>query len=188
MSTDHNGTLIDKGRLFRIFEYMNERPKENQLNLDITVYRGSLMTLPYDGRPATKGIDCVFGETNPVLLDNILESTRRAFDFSPGWLNEEVKEPLVHLLKEDIETYRLYSNLSILKPKKEQLLAMKMLAARPYPAMDFEDAFLLTKDLGIRAKQELLQLVSMYVPISLLGERQLRFIEYLGEDLGYDWK
>ena len=96
--------------------------------------------------------------------------------------------PLKSIIKEDKETYRIYSNLKILKPKAEQLLAMKILAARPEPSKDFIDAFILCRDLDIRTKEELLNVVEKYFPLSLVGERQIRFIKYLGEDLGYDWK
>ncbi len=65
---------------------------------------------------------------------------------------------------------------------------MKVLAARPEPAMDFLDAYLLCKDLGIATKEELLATISVYVPRTLLGERQLNFIKYLGKDLGHDWQ
>jgi hypothetical protein len=46
---------------------------------------------------------------------------------------EEIKEPLKEIIKEDIKTYKVYSNLRILKPSAEQLLAMKILAARSEP-------------------------------------------------------
>lgn len=65
---------------------------------------------------------------------------------------------------------------------------MKVLAARPEPAKDFIDAFILCRDLNIRTKEELLSVVEKYLPLSLIGERQIRFIRYLGEDLGYDWE
>ena len=81
-----------------------------------------------------------------------------------------------------------YSNLKILKPKAEQLLAMKILAARPEPAKDFVDAYILCKDLKISNKDELLDIFAEYLPLTLLGERQMNFIKYLGEDLGYDWE
>jgi len=110
------------------------------------------------------------------------------FNLPKNWINEEIKEPLKSIIKEDKETYKLYSNLKILKPKAEQLLAMKVLAARPEPAKDFIDAFILCRDLNIRTKEELLSVVEKYLPLSLMGERQIRFIKYLGEDLGYDWE
>ena len=65
---------------------------------------------------------------------------------------------------------------------------MKILAARPEPAKDFIDAFILCRDLNISRKEELLGVVEKYLPLSLIGERQIRFIKYLGKDLGYDWE
>ena len=34
--------LMDKNKLLEIFDYLNERLKENQLQLEITIYGGSL--------------------------------------------------------------------------------------------------------------------------------------------------
>lgn len=180
--------LLDRNKLLEIFDYLNERLKENQLQLEITVYGGSIMTLVYDNRPATKDIDCVFGATNTRLLDSILELTQFTFNLPDGWINEQIKEPLQSIVQESKETYRAYSNLTILKPKAEQLLAMKVLAARPEPAKDFVDGAILCKDLNVTTKDELLAIISKYVPLTLLGERQVTFIRYLGKDLGYDWK
>lgn len=188
MNGFNNKGLLDKDKLLEIFDYLNERLKENQLQLEITVYGGSIMTMVYDNRPATRDIDCVFSGTNLKLLDNILELAKFTFNLSDNWINEEVREPLKSLLKEDKEVHNTYSNLKILKPKAKQLLAMKILAARPEPAKDFIDAHILCKDLNITTKTGLLDTVSDYVPLTLLGERQINFIKYLGEDLGYDWE
>lgn len=133
-------------------------------------------------------IDCVFSEINSKLLANILDQVRFVFQLSDGWINEEIKEPLKSIFKEDKETYKVYSNLKILKPKEEQLLAMKVLAARPEPSKDFIDACLLCKKLEIMPKMDLLNIFKDYITLSLLGERQMKFIKYLGEDLGYDWE
>ena len=116
MGRPNNIGLMDKDKLLEIFDYLNERLKENQLQLEITVYGGSIMTIVYDNRPATKDIDCVFSEVNSKLLKNILDLTKFTFNLSDDWINEDIKEPLKSLLKEDKETYRVYSNLKILKP------------------------------------------------------------------------
>ena len=185
---EFDNMLMDREKLLQIFDYLNERLKENQLQLELTIYGGTIMTMVYDNRPATRDIDCVFSEVNQKLLENILEMTRFIFNLPENWINEEIKEPLKSIIKEDKETYKIYSNLKILKPKAEQLLAMKILAARPEPAKDFIDAFILCRDLNIRTREELLNIVEGYLPLSLIGERQIRFIKYLGDDLGYDWK
>ncbi len=179
---------LNKERLLAIFDYINLRLNENQLHLDITLYGGSIMALVSDNRPATRYIDCVFGNTDEKLLERILEDTGFVFSLPKGWINEDIKEPLKSILKEDKETYRSYSNLRILRPVAQQLLAMKILSARPEPSKDFADAFLLCKDLEINNKEQLLTVISDYIPLSLVGERQIVFIRYLGEDLGYDWK
>ncbi|MDD4834537.1 MAG: DUF6036 family nucleotidyltransferase [Lutispora sp.] len=185
---EFNNILMDRDKLLQIFDYLNERLKENQLQLELTIYGGTIMTMVYDNRPATKDIDCVFSEVNQKLLENILGMTRFTFKLPENWINEEIKEPLKSIIKEDKETYKIYSNLKILKPKAEQLLAMKILAARAEPAKDFIDAFILCRDLNIRTREELLNVVEKYLPLTLIGERQIKFIKYLGEDLGYDWK
>jgi len=179
--------LIDKNKALEIFCYLNERLKENQLQLDITIYGGVVMTIVYDNRPATKDIDCIFSETNSRLLENILKLTQRTFNLSSDWINEEIKEPLKHILKEDKEIFKVYSNLKILKPT-DQLLAMKVLAARAEPAKDFMDANLLCRKINVTTREKLMEIVLKYIPATLIGERQLNFIKYLGEDLGYDWE
>jgi predicted nucleotidyltransferase len=185
---EFNNILMERDKLLEIFDYLNERLKENQLQLELTIYGGTVMTMVYDNRPATRDIDCVFSDVNQKLLENILEMTKFAFSLPQNWINEEIKEPLKSIIKEDKETYKIYSNLKILRPKAEQLLAMKILAARAEPAKDFIDAFILCRDLNIRTKEELLKVVEKYLPLTLIGERQIRFIKYLGEDLGYDWE
>ena len=188
MGNSNNIGLLNKEQLLEIFGYLNEKLMENQLQFEITLYGDSIMTMVYDNRPAINDVDCVFCETNLRLLDNILNLIKFTFNLSDGWINEEIKEPLKSLLKEDQEVYRIYSNFKILKPKAEQLLAMKILAARPEPAKDFIDAYILCKDLNITTKVELLNIFGDYVPLKLIGERQMNFIKYLGEDLGYDWE
>lgn len=133
-------------------------------------------------------VDCVFAETNTKLFENILDHAKSIFGLSEGWINEQIKEPLKLIIKEDKEVYRTYSNLKILKPVAKQLLAMKVLAARPEPAKDFVDAYILCKDLNVTTRESLLEIVSEYISLALIGERQSNFIQYLGKDLGYDWK
>ena len=177
---------LDKKTIFEILEYLNKRLKENQLYLEITVYGGLIMTFIYDIRPAVKDIDCIFNDNNEKIFNNILNQTQFVFDLSNNWLEESIKEPLNDIIKDNKEIYKIYSNLKILRPKKEQLLAMKILSA--IIEKDLKDAVLLCKDLDIVKKKELINIFSDYIPKGLLKERQLRFIKYIGENLNYDWK
>lgn len=179
---------LNRDRLLEIFDVLNNKLRENQLSLCLTVYGGTVMNFLYDVRPATRDVDCVFSDTDFKLLELILSDIRFMFSLGDNWINDDIKVPLKSLLKEDLSLLSDYSNLKLMAPSKEQLLAMKVLSARPEPSKDFIDAYLLCKDLGVTDKVQLLNIFKDFVPIKLLGERQIQFIKYLGEDLGYDWK
>lgn len=49
-----NNKLMDKDRILQIFDYINERLKANQLQLEITIYNETVITMVYDNRPAIK--------------------------------------------------------------------------------------------------------------------------------------
>lgn len=179
--------LFTKKLLLEIFDYLNDLLFDNKLYLELTVYGGSIMTLLYDNRPATKDIDSLFNTVNDELLINIFKQIQDVYQLNNDWINDDVKEPIKTLIEEETIVYKEYSNLTIVQPIPEQLLAMKVLAARAEPSKDFVDAYILCKDLDITEKDQLFDIVTKFIPRKALKERQLTFIKYLGEDLGYDW-
>ena len=181
--------LLNKELLNKVFKFMNEELERNQIKLDMTIYGGAVMTMLYDNRPSTRDIDCIFNSKDINYIDTVLESVQAEFQLEDDWLNHEIKQPLQHLTKEDTVVFLEYSNLTVRIPSKDQLLAMKILASRCEPAKDFIDAFFICEDLQIKTKKELLNRIKPYFSPKLIGERQNIFIQYLGEDLGYnDWK
>ena len=184
----NSSPCLNRDKLLEIFDVLNNKLRENQLVLSLTVYGGTVMNFLYDVRPATRDIDCVFSDTDFKLLELILGDIGFMFSLGDNWINDDIKTPLQSLLREELHSFNNYSNLELMIPSKEQLLAMKILSARPEPSKDFIDAYLLCKDIGITEKNQLLNIFKDFVPITLLGERQIQFIKYLGEDLGYDWK
>lgn len=183
-----NFKSLGRDELIEIFNVLNDKLSDNRLSLSLTIYGGTVMNLLYDVRPATRDIDCVFSNTDFKLLDSILKDIAFIYSLGDNWINNEIKVPLESLIREDLSLFNRYSNLDIQMPSKEQLLAMKVLSARPEPSKDFIDAYLLCRDLGVKTKRELLDIFSKFIPKTLIGERQIQFIKYLGEDLGYDWK
>ena len=179
--------LFTKKILLEIFDYLNDLLFDNKLYLELTVYGGSIMTLLYDNRPATKDIDSLFNTVNDELLKNIFKQIQDVYQLNNDWINDDVKGPIKTLIEEETIIYREYSNLTIVQPIPEQLLAMKVLAARAEPSKDFVDAYILCRDLNITEKNQLFDIVTKFIPRKALKERQLTFIKYLGEDLGYDW-
>lgn len=154
-----NEKFIYKKLLLEIFDYLNVLLYDNKLHLELTVYGGSIMTLLYDNRPATKDIDSLFNSVNEELLKNIFSQVQEVYQLNKDWINDDVKEPIKSLIDEKTIIYKEYSNLTIIQPIPEQLLAMKVLAARAEPSKDFVDAFILCKDLNVSSKNNSLILL-----------------------------
>lgn len=184
----NDSKVLTKSKLLELFDLLNCKLCDNSVKVIITVYGGSVMTLLYDNRPATKDIDYVLGDYSlQSIFDNIISEITIIENLNDDWMNDEVRGPLEEIIKEDCYKGINLSNLTVMFPKPEQLLAMKILSARPEPAKDFIDAEILCKDLNVSEKREVIEIFSKYFPKMLLGERQLMFIHYVGKDLGYDW-
>ena len=188
-STYNEYSKINGKGILNILKDLNNRLKMNSLTLDLNIYGGAAMCLLYDYRPATSDIDCLFNsEIDLKLLNNIIETMSEIYNLEPNWLNTDVAEPLSHIIVDSSEGHISFSNLRISIPKPEQLLAMKLLSARPEPSKDFIDATILCKDLNINTKDELYGVFGKYFSKSLLLDRQMIFINYLLEDLNNDRK
>ena len=184
---NNNVGLINSKLMFLIFEELNKELNLNSLNLELTIYDGAVMTLLTDTRPSTRDIDCIFSIDDVSILNTILETISLKFNLSSDWINDDVKEPLKDLISTETISLKKYSNLIITRCSDEQLLAMKILASRSEPSKDFIDSYILCKGMNITTRKQLLDIVSKFVPTTLLGQRQNMFIKYLGEDLGYEW-
>lgn len=176
--------LLNKEVILDLFDTLNIMLRENNLSLSLTIYGGTMMNLLYDIRPATHDIDCIISsEKEEILLQNILHEVGKLYGLEKDWINEEIAKPLTTLIQEELSVLNRYSNLTIIKPSKEQLLAMKVLSARVEPSKDFIDAELICRDLGITTEREIYKVVKKFLPMNVLGERQRMFIKYTVEDL-----
>lgn len=176
--------LLNKEVILDLFDTLNIMLRENNLSLSLTIYGGAMMSLLYDIRPATHDIDCIISsEKEEILLQNILHEVGKLYGLEKDWINEEIAKPLTSLIQEELSVLNRYSNLTIIKPSKEQLLAMKVLSARVEPSKDFIDAELICRDLGITTEREIYEVVKKFLPMNVLGERQRMFIKYTVEDL-----
>ncbi len=81
-----------------------------------------------------------------------------------------------------------FKNLNVLAPSAEQMLAMKILSARPEPFRDFEDVEYLIQYLDIDTLDEVMSIFEKYIGRRYLQDRQKVFLNYVGEDLKKSWK
>jgi len=169
-----------------VLECLDEKLRENKLELTLNIYGGTVMMACFDVRPATKDVDALF-ETSPQI-DNILLDIAETFDLNKDWINQDMKEPLKYLRKESLKEIYKFTNLKVFAPSPEQMLAMKVLSARPEPYKDFEDAEFLINYLKINSLKDVLDIFNAFVGRRYLGDRQKIFLNYIGKDLNKNWE
>jgi len=177
---------VTKELFFEILEVLEQKLEENRLELTINLYGGTVMMACFDARPATKDVDALF-ETSP-LLDNILVDIAETYGLHKDWINQDIKEPLKYVKHENLKEIYKFKNLKVLAPGAEQMLAMKILSARPEPYRDFNDAEYLIKYLKIETLEQVMNIFDKYIGRRYLGDRQKMFLNYVGKDLKIPWK
>lgn len=177
---------VTKELFLEILEVLDEKLEENKLQLTLNIYDGTVMMACFDARPATKDIDALF-ETSPQI-DNILKDIAETYELDKDWINQDIREPLKQIKNENLQKIYQFKNLKVYAPSAEQMLAMKILSARPEPYKDFADAELLIQYLGINTLEEVLTIFNKYIGRRFLGDRQKQFLNYVGKDLNKPWK
>lgn len=177
---------ISKELFLEILYVLDKKLEENRLKLTLNIYGGIVMMACFDARPATKDIDALF-ETSP-LINNILFDIEETYGLHKDWINQDIKEPLKCIKEENLKEIYSFEHLKVFAPSAEQMLAMKLLSARPEPYRDFADAEYLIKYLKIEALEEVLDVFDKYVGRRYLGDRQKMFLNYIGKDLRKAWK
>ncbi len=178
--------MMSKELFLEILEVLNKKLEENRLGLTINIYGGIVMMACFDARPATKDVDALF-ETSPII-DNILKDIAETYGLDKNWINQDVKKPLKYLKKESLKEIYTFNNLKIFAPSAEQMLAMKILSARPEPYRDFSDAEYLIRYLKIDKLEQVTYIFEKYIGRKYLGDRQKMFLNYVGKDLKLEWK
>lgn len=177
---------VSKELFLEILEVLDEKLGENKMELTLNIYGGTVMMACFDARPATKDIDALF-ETSQ-LIDNILLDIAETYNLDKDWINQDIKEPLKYIRNQNLKEIYTFKNLKVFAPSAEQMLAMKILSARPEPYKDFTDAEYLINYLKIERLDQVINIYDKYVGRKYLGDRQKIFLNYIGKDLNKSWK
>jgi len=177
---------VSKELFLEILEGLDKRLEENRLELSINIYGGTVMMACFDARPATKDVDALF-ETSPIV-DNILIDIAETYELHKDWINQQIKEPLKYLKYENLKEVYKFDHLKVFAQSAEQMLAMKILSARPEPFRDFADVAYLIKHLEIESLEQILDIFDKYIGRKYLSDRQKVFLNYVGKDLNVSWK
>ena len=142
------------------------------------------MVLAFDARESTRDVDGIFAPKQDVITS--ARQVAEEFGFEPDWLNDGVKGFISNDAEITADGMPVFSNLRILRPTTEYLLAMKCLASR---AADYgtegdrADIITLLKLTGITDPATVCDLVTRYYKESLLPPRVRFYIEELVAEL-----
>ncbi len=140
---------------------------------EIVLVGGAVMLLVIGNRPVTKDVDAYFA-SHPQEIRDAARAVAVRENLPPDWLNDAVKgffysQPPVSLWAD-------YPGLHVYVAASEYVLAMKAVAGRPE---DIQDIEALAAYLGLTQAQEVLDIVTRYVPSSQVLPR----IQYLIQSL-----
>jgi hypothetical protein len=130
---------------------------------DLYLVGGAALVIAYDARRATRDVDAIF-EPKMAIYDAAREVAER-LDLSEAWLNDAVKAYVEHIDPEATPVFdEPFLRVSAAPPR--QLLAMKLLAARP--EQDADDIRFLCGLLGITDARAALAVVAEVYPAGRL--------------------
>lgn len=178
---------LTKEQILAALARLNELLHEKGVMGEICIFGGAAMVLAFDARESTRDVDGIF-----VPKKDVYESARQVaeeFDFEPDWLNDGVKGFVSNDSEYTADGMPVFSNLRIMRPTTEYLLAMKCLASRVADSNtdgDRSDILTLIKLTGITDASEICDLVVRYYKESLLPPRVRFYIEELVSELKSD--
>lgn len=157
---------LGKEQITRCFDALNQKLAEHGQYGEILVCGGASMALLFDDTTVTKDIDAVILSTemkNDISRYAAQIGEEQSLD--EDWFNEAAKGYIN--LTWDREEVSKYSNLAVYSVPAEQLLAMKLSAAR-MDARDMEDAIKLMEHLGLQHEDEALEILEKNMPEIIL--------------------
>lgn len=153
---------LGKEQILQCFDALNEKLAMHNQYGEILVCGGASMALLFDNTTVTKDIDAVILSTEMKSeISRYAAEIGAKQGLDEGWFNEAAKG-YVNLTWDRKEISR-YSNLAVYSVPAEQLLAMKLSAAR-VDARDREDSMKLMKYLTLQNVDEALEILERNMP------------------------
>jgi hypothetical protein len=175
---------FDSEELREILQYLDSLLAREDLELEIAIYGGAAVMLHFGtrSRGITEDVDAVIMNREQFgSHPSVFQEVAKRFDLAEDWINSNIINTISELKREDLIDFGNFTNIAIRLPRKEQLLAMKIKAARYFPKSDFADARQLIDDLGISTLEELREIVGQYIPQFLITKEVEDFLTSLME-------
>ena len=178
---------MTRDELLERLQELNGRLATKDIHATMYVYGGFVMCFAYELRDTTSDIDCIHDNYE---VDKIARDMANEYGLQKDWLNTAVKD-FVHtdMCKQSFVSTVKLSNLDIVIPSPEQMLAMKLFSAR-FESNDLRDATQLAMGLHITTKTQLHEVLKKYFKDKSIREKNKyqkncigRFIEVVADEI-----
>jgi len=176
MPSRQDNLKMDKEQMIAALSRLNDMLRDADETGELILFGGAFMCLVFGSRSYTRDIDAIFEPKSSIY--SYAREIAAEFNLPIDWLNDGVKgfidsQPETDLIMQ-------FSNLKIMAAKAEYILAMKCYAAR-LDTDDLNDAKVLTAHLGLRDRNQVLDIVEKYISRKLLSVKTVAFAEAIFE-------
>jgi hypothetical protein len=161
-------------RALELLELLGNSLKERELYATLDIYGGAAMMLTCIPEYASYDMDIMLHTDTHTRFWAAVEDITDKQNLRKGWLNEDVVPIIAKDFKKTrLNVFKQYENLIVRLPEPEQLLAMKLYAAR-MDKSDLLHAVTLSRDLGISSRQGLLDILKTFIKEDAIREQNRR--------------
>jgi hypothetical protein len=178
---------LTRDQIIAALQRLNELLHEKGVMGEVCIFGGAAMVLAFDARESTRDVDAIF-----VPKKEVFDAAQRVADemgFEFDWLNDGVKGFVSAEGEVTSDGMPVFSNLRVMRPTTEYLLAMKCLASRvaDYGQNgDRLDIITLLKHLKLRDADVICDLVLQFYSEKLIQPKVRYFIEDIVAELNSD--
>lgn len=173
--------LLDKDMLLKLLHEMDDVLGNINVQLSMDIYGGAVMCAVHSCRKFTEDIDACY--RNFDIIEPLIKSLADKYGLPYDWLNNNVEDIKSSMITEDLVSMEGFKNITIRYPKAEQLLALKLYAARLSPKSDLEDSVYLAKLLGLNTFEQLNEILRTFIFEDALSSKQDMFMRIVEREL-----
>ena len=161
---------MDKEQILKLFHELGDELAEEESYATINVCGAAAMAIAYNNLKSSNDIDAVLTDFDSRdKFNECVNRVAKRHNLPDNWLNEDVKIFVNSMKEQCFNDFGKFGSLSVRIVSEEQLLAMKLFAARENK--DLDDAVMLAKSLNIISKEALNNILYKY-----FNERSIKFM------------
>lgn len=172
--------MLTKEKILEYFSELNEELRKVGHRGEIGIVGGTVMSLVYNARAATKAVDGIFEPT--LEIRKAAKAVAARNKLHEDWLNDGAKGFLESRFKR--ESVVSFSNLNIWAPEPTYMLAMKCMSAR-WDSSDRDDVLFLLNMLKIPSPAQVFNIIRSYYPKDHIPAKTQFFIEEVFEEISH---